>query len=153
MIARPELTGSRRGRRERPSVEAGFTLVEMLVVLGILALVATLVAPQVLKYLSKARSETAKVQISHIANAVELYYLETGRYPSEQEGLAALMAAPAGTTKWNGPYLKKSGGLTDPWGQPYAYRFPGKHGAFDIFTFGRDNAPGGEGESGDVVSW
>jgi general secretion pathway protein G len=135
------------------SREAGFTLVEMLVVLGILALVATLVAPQVLKYLSRAKSETARVQISHISSALELYYIDMGRYPTQQEGLAALVRPPAGAKRWSGPYLKKADGLTDPWGQPYAYVFPGRYGAFDLFSLGRDNASGGEGEDRDVVSW
>lgn len=144
---------SSREQPRRGGREAGFTLVEMLVVLGILALVATLVAPQVLRYLSRAKSETARIQISHIANALELYSLDNGRFPNEQEGLIALVSAPTGAKHWAGPYLKKSDGLLDPWGKPYLYHFPGKHGEFDLFSLGRDFAAGGDGEDRDVVNW
>ena len=132
--------------------DAGLTLIELLVVLGILALLATVAAPQVLRYLGKARSETAKVQINAISSAIELYALDNGGYPAAQTGLSALMQPPAGASRWQGPYLKKAEGLTDPWGRTYQYRAPGRSGPFEVFTLGRDNAPGGTGEDQDVSS-
>ena len=111
-------------------------------VLGILALLATFAAPQVLRYLGKARSETAKIQINAIASAVELYALDNGGYPAAADGTGALMQPPPGAVRWAGPYLKKAEGLVDPWGRPYQYRNPGRNGSFEIFTLGRDNAPG-----------
>lgn len=132
--------------------DAGLTLIELLVVLGILALLASVAAPQVLRYLGKARSETAKVQINAISSALELYALDNGGYPPPQAGLGALMQPPAGALRWQGPYLKKAEGLTDPWGRPYQYRVPGRAGPFEVYTLGRDNAPGGTGEDLDVSS-
>lgn len=137
-------------RLARP--DAGLTLIELLVVLGILALLATVAAPQVLRYLGKARSETAKVQINAISSALELYALDNGGYPASQTGLPALMQPPAGAARWQGPYLKKAEGLTDPWGRPYQYRVPGRSGPFEVFSLGRDNAVGGAGEDQDVSS-
>jgi general secretion pathway protein G len=134
----------------RADREAGFTLLELLVVLGILALLATFAAPQVLRYLGKARSETARLQINAIASAIELYALDNGGVPPQEPGLAALMQAPTGATRWSGPYLKKADGLIDPWGHPYQYRVPGRAGAFDIISLGRDHAPGGTGEDQDL---
>lgn len=136
----------------RGSADAGFTLIELLIVLGILALLAALTAPQVLRYLGKARSETAKIQISAISSALELYALDNGIYPPPEIGLGALMQQPSGATRWNGPYLKKADGLIDPWGRPYQYRVPGRAAAFEVFTLGRDNAPGGTGEDADVAN-
>jgi general secretion pathway protein G len=133
--------------------QAGLTLVELLVVLAILALFAGLAAPQVLRYLGTARTETAKTQLSSIESAIELYYLDVGHYPPSEPGLKSLIEAPANTATWNGPYLKKSKSLFDPWGNPYLYRFPGKHGDFDVLSFGRDGQPGGDGEDQDVTSW
>ena len=138
------------GRASRP--DSGFTLIELLIVLGILALLAALTAPQVLRYLGKARSETAKIQLTAIAGALELYALDNGAYPSPQIGLRALIEQPSGATRWGGPYLKKAEGLIDPWGRPYQYRVPGRSGAFEVFTLGRDNAPGGTGEDADVTN-
>jgi general secretion pathway protein G len=130
--------------------DAGFTLIELLIVLGILALLAALTAPQVLRYLGKARTETAKIQINAISSALELYALDNGTYPPPQVGLRALVQQPDGATRWNGPYLKKAEGLIDPWGRPYRYRVPGRAGPFDVFTLGRENADGGTGEDADV---
>ena len=132
------------------SGEAGFTLLELLVVLGIIALLATVAAPQVLQYLGKARTETAKAQISAISTALELYALDNGGYPPQQVGLSGLMNAPSGAAAWKGPYLKNANGLNDPWGRPYNYRFPGRAGQADVFTLGRDNTIGGTGENQDV---
>ena len=132
------------------SDESGFTLVELLVVLGIIALLAAMVAPQVIKYLGSARSETASVQLKNIESALELYYLDTGKYPGE---LKALVDAPAGDTDWRGPYLKKSTALNDPWGKPYIYVLPGEHGSFDLSSLGRNGAAGGDGEDRDLLSW
>jgi general secretion pathway protein G len=132
--------------------DAGFTLIELLIVLAILALLATLVAPQVLRYLGRARTETAKVQINAISSAIEVYALDNGRYPPAQIGLNALLQQPGGAPRWSGPYMKKAEGLIDPWGRPYRYRLPGRFGAFDVFTLGRDNAPGGSGEDTDVTN-
>ena len=145
----------RRRRRWASALRAddGFTLLELLVVLGILTLIATVAAPQVLGYLGQARSQAAQVQIKNIATALELFYLHNGGYPSEQVGLTALVKAPTGVATWNGPYLKAADGLSDPWGRPYRYRVPGRYGEFDVFTLGRDNREGGNGEDRDVKSW
>jgi general secretion pathway protein G len=133
--------------------QAGFTLLELLVVLGIIALLAALVAPQVIRYLSDARSSTANAQLKNIESAVELYYLDNGRYPSAESGLADLVTAPTGVAGWKGPYLKKKQGLVDPWGKPFVYVFPGAHGPYDIVSLGRDGKEGGDGEDRDLVSW
>jgi general secretion pathway protein G len=130
--------------------QSGFTLLELLVVLGIITLLATVAAPQVLRYLGKARTETAKAQISAISTALELYALDNGTFPPPQAGLSALMQAPQGATRWRGPYLKNAAGLIDPWGHPYHYRVPGRSGQPDVFSLGRDNATGGAGEDSDI---
>ena len=134
------------------SRDEGFTLLELLVVLGIIVLLATLVAPQVLRYLGTARTDAAKAQISAISTALELYALDVGVFPPQQAGLAALLQPPGGQPKWKGPYMKKADGLIDPWGQAYQYRFPGKAGQPDVFTLGRDNAAGGTGEDQDITN-
>lgn len=135
------------------AAEAGFTLVEMLVVLGIIAMIAALVGPQLIKYLGKAKSETAAVQVGNLTSALEIYNLDNGRYPTTQEGLVSLMHPPQGSTRWSGPYLKKAEGLVDPWGRPYIYQSPGNHGEFDIVSLGRDGQAGGSGDDRDIVSW
>jgi general secretion pathway protein G len=140
-------------RRLRASRDAGFTLLELLVVLAILALLAAIVAPQVLKYLGTSRTQTAKVQIENIQGALDNFQLDVGRYPSQDEGLDALVKAPSAAPNWNGPYLKKASGLVDPWGQKYLYRIPGKHGDVDIYSLGSDHADGGDGEAKDVGNW
>lgn len=140
----------RRGTQRREA-ERGFTLLELLVVLGILALLATISYPQVLRYMGSARTETAKAQLNAIATSLELYALDNGRFPPQQAGLTALVKPPPGASRWRGPYLKKAEGLIDPWGHPYQYRVPGQNAAFELSTLGRDNAPGGNGEDQDVV--
>jgi len=135
------------------SADAGFTLLELLVVLGILVMVMTLAAPQVLGYLGQARSQTAQVQLKNISTALELFYLQNGGYPTEQVGLSALVKAPSGLPNWNGPYLKSEEGLIDPWGHPYRYRVPGRRSKFEVYTLGRDNKEGGTGEDRDLASW
>jgi general secretion pathway protein G len=132
--------------------EAGFTLLELLIVLAILALLAGFVGPQLMGYMGRARTDTARAQINAISTAVELYALDNGGYPLPQHGLIALVTPPAGATRWRGPYLKKAEGLIDPWGRPYLYRVPGRSGAFEISTLGRDNVPGGSGEDQDVAN-
>ncbi|MBN9429523.1 MAG: type II secretion system major pseudopilin GspG [Burkholderiales bacterium] len=131
----------------------GFTLVELLVVLAILGLLAGLVGPRVLSQLGGAKSKTAAVQIKDLEQAVELFKLDVGRFPTPAEGLESLVTRPASAPGWNGPYLKKGGVPRDPWGNAYAYEAPGKRGDVDIYTYGADNAPGGEGENADVGNW
>jgi general secretion pathway protein G len=135
------------------AVNQGFTLVELLVVLAILALLAGLVGPQVMKFLGSSKTKTAKLQIEEFSGALDLYRLEVGRYPSTNEGLDALVQKPSDAPNWNGPYLKKTQVPKDPWGFEYRYRSPGEHGAFDIYSLGSDNAEGGDGENQDVGSW
>ena len=145
------------GRRarvvRRSRGDAGFTLLEMLVVLAIMGLLAAIIAPQVLKYLGTSRSQTAKVQIQNVDAALQLFRLDVGRFPSQEEGLNALVATPSTAPGWNGPYLQKAAALNDPWGAPYGYRSPGKHGEIDVFTLGTDKAEGGTGEAADVGNW
>lgn len=131
----------------------GFTLIELLVVLLILGLLASLVGPRVLKYLSGAKTGTAQLQIEEIGAGLDLYHLEVGGYPSTEEGLMALSEPPAGARNWHGPYLKKKDIPPDPWGNQYQYRSPGEYSEYDLYSLGRDNADGGDGENADVVSW
>ena len=132
---------------------AGFTLVELLVVLAILGLLAGLVGPQVMKFLGSSKTKTAKLQIEDLSATLDLYRLETGRYPTNDEGLDALVKKPTNALNWNGPYLKKGEVPKDPWGFEYGYKFPGEHGGIDIWSLGADNREGGEGENADVKSW
>jgi len=131
----------------------GFTLLELMVVLLILALLGTIAAPQVTRYLRKAKSQTAKIQVDALGAAVDSFHLDVGRFPSSDEGLKVLVDRPSDTAKWDGPYLKKRDSLIDPWGHPYLYRFPGQHGEYDIYTLGSDNREGGEGDAADVGNW
>jgi general secretion pathway protein G len=136
-----------------PKRSVGFTLVELLVVLAILGLLAGLVGPQVMKFLGSSKTKTAKLQIEDLVATMDMYRLETGRYPTNDEGLEALVKKPGNAANWNGPYLKKGDVPKDPWGFEYQYRFPGQHGGIDIWTLGADNREGGEGENADVASW
>ncbi len=131
----------------------GFTLIELLVALSIIVMLATFAAPQVFKYVGKARTETARAQISAISTALELYALDHGGFPPQNLGLRSLVENASGSAKWKGPYLKRAEGVFDPWGQPFKYAVPGRSGQPDVFTLGRDNATGGAGEDQDVVSW
>jgi len=145
----PGVTGmSTRGHSRL--VQRGFTLLEMLVVLTILALMAAVVAPRVLKSLGGARSDTALAQISALSTGIDLYQLETGTLPPN---LQALIEKPAGVPRWNGPYLKKRVIPKDPWGNAYIYQAPGKNAAYDLSSLGADHAPGGSGEDRDINNW
>lgn len=131
--------------------EAGFTLVELLVVLAILALLAGFAGPRVMSYLGGAKTQSAGIQMQNIAAAMDLFLLDMGRYPSTEEGVAALVEAPAtDADKWKGPYLSRKDAIIDPWGEPYRYRRPGRDAPFDIYSLGADKAEGGEGEDADV---
>ena len=140
----------RRGTAARREAEAGFTLVELLVVMVILVLLASLVAPRVMGYLGSSRTKTAKVQLESLRTSLELFKLDNGRYPNEREGLDALVVRPADLRNWNGPYLQKGKVPADPWGNPYHYREAGSGGAIEIFSLGADNHEGGKGEDQDV---
>lgn len=131
----------------------GFTLLELLVVLGIIAMLAGIVGPQVMKHMGASKTKAARVQIEDLAASLDMYKLDEGRYPTSQQGLAALVERPADAKRWNGPYLRKDKIPQDPWNQDYHYVFPGQHGKFDLFSFGADEKEGGEGEDQDINSW
>jgi len=133
--------------------EAGFTLVEVLVVITIIALMMGLVGPRVLNYLSESKSKAAKIQIESLSAALDLFFIDAGRYPSSSEGLTALTLRPGSAIGWNGPYLRGNTVPNDPWGRPYVYRSPGEHGPFDIISYGADGQEGGTGAGLDVTSW
>lgn len=149
----PHLAASGPGPHGKRRRQRGFTLIELLVVLVILGLISAFAAPQVIRYLGSAKQDSAKVQIDRLSSILDLYRLEIGSYPNESQGLRALVERPAGVDGWNGPYVQSEEMLIDPWGNPYRYRQPGENGAFDIYSHGADNQPGGEGEDGDVTSW
>ena len=130
----------------------GFTLMELLVVLAILGLLMSLVGPQVLKQLGGAKTKTAAIQIKDLEQSLEMYKLDVGRFPTTEQGLIALVTKPGSVSGWNGPYLKSDVPL-DPWNREYGYKYPGEHGELDIFSYGQNGAPGGEGEDADVGNW
>jgi general secretion pathway protein G len=135
----------------------GFTLVEIMVVIIVIAVLATLVAPNAFQHVGRAKDATARAQVEMLSAAVEAYRLDNDRYPTTEQGLAALRAAPAGEPRaraWRGPYLRRDV-PADPWGRPYLYRSPGAANpeGYDLLTLGRDGVEGGEGEDADVLSW
>ena len=133
--------------------QAGYSLLELLVVLAILGLIIAIAVPKTLGFFEASKAKAAKVQISNLASALDLYALSNGGYPTEAEGLKALVEKPEGAAAWDGPYLSKAGGIVDPWGRPYVYRVPGAHGKFDIVSLGADGKEGGTGDDADLGSW
>jgi general secretion pathway protein G len=139
-------------KKSKARRHGGFTLMELLVVLAILGLLISLVGPRVLNQLGGAKTKTAAIQIKDLEQALEMYKLDVGRFPSTAEGLVALVEKPPAAAGWNGPYLKSDVPL-DPWNREYLYKYPGERGEIDIFTYGQNGSPGGEGEDADVGNW
>jgi len=142
----------RRSRAGR-GLARGYSLLELLVVLAILGLIIGIAGPRVIGYFEKSKGKTAKIEMSNISAALDIYYLANGDYPSEQQGLKALVEKPEGVDTWDGPYLNRADGIIDPWERPYLYKRPGAHGKFDIQTLGADGKEGGEDEDRDLGSW
>src|SRR4030081_3658431 len=145
---RRSLTVRTAGRRHG---EAGFTLVEMLVVITIIGLIMALVGPRVLTYLSDSKAKAAKIQIESFSSALDLYFLDLGRYPTGNEGLAALTQS-NNAQGWNGPYLRGGVVPSDPWARGYVYRSPGEPAPFEIISLGSDGQEGGSGTAADIGS-
>src|SRR5439155_9435239 len=122
-------------------------------VITIIALMMGLVGPRVLNYLGESKVKAAKIQIESLSTALDLFYLDAGRYPTSGEGLAALTQRPSSALSWNGPYLKGSMVPQDPWGRAFIYRSPGEHGNYDIISYGADGQEGGSGTATDIGSW
>jgi len=131
---------------------AGFTLLELLVVMVIIGLLAGYVGPKYFSQVGKSEVKAAMAQIDALEKALDTYRLDTGHYPGTEQGLNALMTQPASEPKWQGPYLKKVI-PPDPWGKPYIYKQPGEHGEFDLFSYGKDGQPGGSGDAVDITNW
>jgi general secretion pathway protein G len=144
-LARSALSVRRAGER-------GFTLVEMLVVITIIGMIMGLIGPRVLNYMSESRVKTAKIQIQSFGNALDLFYLDTGRYPTTAEGLAGLAKPISGVSGWAGPYLKGGSVPDDPWNNPYVYRSPGQQAPYEIISYGADGQEGGSGTAEDIRS-
>ncbi|MGK0490597.1 MAG: general secretion pathway protein G [Sphingomonas echinoides] len=147
---RKGMTVMERRKHER---EAGFTLLELLVVLAILGLLAAIVGPQVIKYLDNSRSQSARIQAKNVAAAINLFKLDAGRFPTQEEGVQSLIKQPPNLPSWNGPYLPEQTAVIDPWGRPYLLRIPGEHGDVDVYSLGSDGQPGGTGEAKDVGNY
>ena len=131
---------------------AGFTLLELLVVMVIIGMLAGFVAPKFFAQIGKSQIKTARAQIDSLEKSLDQYRLDVGHYPTSEQGLLALMDRPSGEVKWSGPYLKKAVPL-DPWSNSYIYKFPGEHGEYDLMSYGKDGQPGGSDEAEDIVSW
>jgi general secretion pathway protein G len=137
------LRGNRLRLPARSRNDAGYTLLELLVVMGILAVLTAMATPQLMGYFGKAKTQSVQLQIESIGTALELYYMENGSYPSTSVGLKALVEATPEAPRWNGPYLKKAKNLLDPWGRPYQYVYPVSNGDYEVYSLG----PNGKGTS------
>lgn len=133
-------------------VAAGFTLLELLVVMVIIGLLAGYVGPRYFAQIGKSEVKTARAQIDAFEKALDQYRLDTGRYPGTEQGLDALVVRPENEPKWAGPYLRKAV-PADPWGNAYVYRSPGEHGEFDLLSLGKDGKPGGTDTDADITNW
>ena len=139
IVKRKGMTGYRKpdaATRKRDRRDAGYTLLELLVVMGILAVLTAVATPQLMGYFGKAKTQSVQLQIENIGTALELYYMENGSYPSAGVGLKALVEATPEAPRWNGPYLKKAKNLLDPWGRPYQYNYPGANGEYEVYSLG-----------------
>jgi general secretion pathway protein G len=136
--------------KERRLGQQGFTLVEMLVVITIIGLIMGLIGPRVLNYLNESKVKAAKIQLQSFSSALDLFYLDAGRFPSSAEGLAVLVQRTPGVAAWNGPYLKGGAVPNDPWNHAYVYRSPGERGPYDIVSYGSDGQEGGTGLAADI---
>jgi general secretion pathway protein G len=132
--------------------QGGFTLLELLVVMVIIGLLAGYVGPKYFSQIGKSEIKATRAQIDGLEKALDQYRLDTGHYPSSEQGLAVLVTRPANEARWDGPYLKKSLPV-DPWGNPYVYRMPGEHGDLDLLSYGKDGQAGGEGDAADITNW
>lgn len=149
-VSTPTRIACARAQRNGLSASAGFTLLELLVVIVIIGLLAAYVGPRYFAQLGKSETKTAKAQIEAFGKALDTYRLDTGHYPNTEQGLAALTTKPSDETKWAGPYLAKAV-PNDPWGKSYVYRAPGQNGnEFDLLSYGKDGQPGGEGDAADI---
>ncbi len=137
-------------KNKRYRLEHGFTLLELLVVLAIIAMLAGIVGPQVMKHLGASKTKAARVQIEDLSAALDMHKLDSGKYP---KSLTGLVERPSDSKRWNGPYLRKTKVPKDPWLQEYHYASPGEHGKFDLYSYGADEKEGGEGEDQDINSW
>jgi general secretion pathway protein G len=149
-VAHSKAPNARRVLDRRYASQHGFTLVEMLVVITIIGLIMGLIGPRVLNSLSDSRVKAAKIQLQSFASALDLFYLDAGRFPSTAEGLGALVQRTPGISAWNGPYLKGGSVPNDPWSHAYVYRAPGEHGPYDIVSYGSDGQEGGSGTAADI---
>lgn len=131
----------------------GFTLLELLIVMIIIGLLAALIGPKMIGRVGESRQTVAKQQIEGFSSALEMYKLDTAKYPTQEQGLEALIAQPQGVINWKGSYLKKKLIPKDPWGNNYIYTYPGEHGDYDIISYGADGKSGGDDEDKDVLSW
>ena len=152
----PRITRHLRRAATQNSRRSGFTLIEILVVIVVIAILATLVAPNIFKNVGEAKSTTARAQIENLSSALDAYRLDNGTYPTTQQGLDALTSLPTidPPANWKQPYLRKAV-PNDPWGKPYIYIFPGESNpmGFDLISYGADGKLGGEGEDADILSW
>src|SRR5512140_1241265 len=138
--------------KDKRQRQAGFTLIELMVVMFILGLLAMLVAPRLMGRVGKAKQNTAQTQIQMLATSLDLFHLDVGRYPTDEEGLKVLYGRPENLPTWSGPYLDKPV-PKDPWGRDYVYKNPGEHGPYDLSSLGADGQVGGEGENADINNW
>jgi general secretion pathway protein G len=132
---------------------SGFTLIELLIVMVIIGLLAAFVVPKLIGRVGESKQTAAKVQIELTSTAIEIYKLDTGKYPSQDAGLQSLNTKPGDVQNWKGPYMKKDKVPKDPWGVEYIYKFPGTHGDYDLVSYGADGSEGGSGDNKDIVSW
>ncbi len=138
---------------QRSHLISGFTLIELLIVMVIIGLLAAFIVPKLIGRVGESKQTAAKAQIELTSTAIEIYKLDTGKYPSQGSGLQSLNTKPSDVQNWKGPYMKKNKVPKDPWGTEYIYRFPGVHGDYDLLSYGADGSEGGSGDNKDIVSW